>query len=59
MITLNAIIIIFLSIFPIQTTYHMVISDLGISAQSIALGNTHGYIRSSEAVFSNLVSLVF
>ena len=36
----------------------MVISDLGISAQSIALGNIHGYSNSSEAIFSNPASLI-
>tara|TARA_B100000427_G_C15517766_1_gene598975 strand:+ start:3672 stop:4598 length:927 start_codon:yes stop_codon:yes gene_type:complete len=51
-------IFIFFTVSHIQATYYMVISDLGISAQSIALGNIHGYSSSSEAIFSNPASLI-
>tara|TARA_B100000427_G_scaffold143603_1_gene119562 strand:+ start:3141 stop:4055 length:915 start_codon:yes stop_codon:yes gene_type:complete len=44
---------------PIYAAYHTMISDLGISAQSIALGNTHSFNSSSETIFSNPAALVF
>ena len=44
---------------PIQAGYYAMITDLGISAQSIGLGNTHGYSDSSEAVFSNPATLKY
>tara|TARA_Y100001970_G_scaffold100782_1_gene126597 strand:- start:1039 stop:1959 length:921 start_codon:yes stop_codon:yes gene_type:complete len=54
----SIIVIVLLFITPIRATYYMLMTDLGVSAQSIALGNTHGYITSSEAIFSNPASML-